>query len=83
MLHDDAFILPGPARPELRDELRISMERLDLESITRIWNALDESYQLSASYLVQVVKIESDLEPAEGAPVIEKLSEYTQIVGTP
>jgi hypothetical protein len=82
-LHDDAFFLPAPARPELRDELRISLERVDLESITRVWSALDEPYQLSVSYIVQVVNIESGLEPVNGAPVLQKLSDYQQIVGTP
>jgi hypothetical protein len=83
VLHDEPLFLPSPARPELRDELRVSMERLDLESLSRIWNALDEPYQLSVSYLIQVVNIESDREPVETAPVVEKLSDYQQIVSVP
>jgi hypothetical protein len=35
------------------------------------------------SYIVQAVNIESDLEPVNGAPVLQKLTDYQQIVGTP
>jgi hypothetical protein len=81
VLHDDPVIAVDPTRPELRDELRISFEPLDLESVTRIWNALDESYQLCASYLVQVVRVDSAEEPTLTTPVLEKLSQHNQIVG--
>jgi hypothetical protein len=80
VLYDQPFVLPTPARPELRDELRVSMERLDLESVTRVWTALEEPYQLSASYVVQVVNIETQLEPVEASPVVRKVSDYQQIV---
>lgn len=83
VLHDHPVIPVDPARPELRDELRISLEPLDLESVTRVWNALEESYQLSASYLVQVVRVDSGEEPLDSAPVLEKLTEHGQIVGAP
>jgi hypothetical protein len=82
VLHDGAIIPPDPANPELEDELRVTLENLDVESITRVWTALDEPYQLCTSYLVQAVNIRSGEEPAQVAPVLVKTSEYNQIVGT-
>jgi hypothetical protein len=63
------------------DELRITLETLSLEEITRTWEALEESYQLSVSYLVQVVLIDSAQGPLEVRSVDERRSTYTQIVG--
>jgi hypothetical protein len=83
VLHDAAIILPDPGSPELQDELRVSLEPLDVEAITRVWTALDEPYQLSTSYLVQAVNIRSGEEPAPITPVLTKIGEYHQIVGTP
>lgn len=81
-LHSHAAMPADPARPELEDDVRISLQDLDLEGITRIWNALDEPYQLSASYLVQVVNIRPADEPIATTPVIEKPAEYVQILET-
>lgn len=80
-LHEDASMVADPLHPELTEDLRISLENLDLESVTRIWTALDEPYQLSASYLVQAVDIRPAAQPMVAAPVLEKSSEYAQIVG--
>jgi hypothetical protein len=64
----------------LREALHISLETLDLESITRVWTALEASYELCVSYLVHVVDIESGDEPDQGAPVIYRESGYEQIL---
>jgi hypothetical protein len=61
-------------------ELRLTLETLSLEELTRIWNALDESYQLSVSYRVQVVSIESGHEPVQAQPVLSRRSAYDEIV---
>jgi Pvc16 N-terminal domain len=80
IFHEHATFPVDPDHPELEDELRISLESLDLESITRVWSALDEPYQLCASYLVQAVNVEPGEEPVSTTPVLEKRSEYDQIL---
>lgn len=50
-------------------EFRARLEPMPLEEITRVWNALDESYQLSVSYEVSMLSVRSELVDAV-APVI-------------
>jgi hypothetical protein len=83
LLHDEPVIPPDPARPELEDELRISLENPNLESITRIWTALEQPYQLCMSYLVRVINLRSGRQPDAVTPVLERLTDYEQIVGAP
>jgi len=65
-------------------ELRVLLETLSLEEISRVWYALssDTGYRLSVSYEVQVVEIESALSPDAVTPVQELDTEYYQIVET-
>jgi hypothetical protein len=65
-----------------RAELRVSLDTLSLEEITRVWDALKEPYELSASYRVQVLTIDSAREPLQVAPVIERRSGLAQITAT-
>ena len=51
------------------ETLRITLEPLPLEELTRVWEALEESYQLSLAYTVQAVTIDSDREPVQ-VPVV-------------
>lgn len=62
------------------EELRINLETLSLEEISRIWDALKEPYALSVCYLVQLVSIDSDLEPLRKRPVIRQEKVNYQIV---
>jgi len=62
-------------------ELRLTLETLTLEELTRVWTALAEPYQLSASYRVQVVRIDSELESMRVHPVHRRRAHYDQIVG--
>ena len=80
VLNDGTTVEPDPARPELRETLRISLETLDLESITRVWTALEAPYELCMSYLVHVVDIESGEQPAQSAFVIDRESSYEQLL---
>jgi hypothetical protein len=61
-------------------ELYIRLEPLDLEEITRVWDALDRSYQLSVSYEVSVVYLESEREPVDLTPVEVVLPGYAVVV---
>ena len=63
-------------------ELNIRLEPLSLEEITRVWDALDRSYQLSVSYEVSVVYIHSAKEPYEVSPVEVAIPEYGVIVSS-
>jgi hypothetical protein len=63
-------------------ELHVRLEPLSLEEITRVWDALERSYQLSVSYEVTVVEIESALQPRIETPVREVFAEHGVIAGS-
>ncbi len=62
------------------EHLRIALETLTVEELTRIWQALSEPYRTSVTYEVQVVNIDSDLEPQRTAPVQVREATYAEIV---
>lgn len=62
------------------EQLRLNLEALSLEELSLVWEALSEPYQLSVTYLVQVVKIDSDREAVKSSPVLEKEIQYAQIL---
>jgi hypothetical protein len=62
------------------EQLRVNLEALTLEELSLVWEALGEPYQLSVTYLVQVVKIDSDLELVKSGPVREREVTYSQIL---
>lgn len=62
------------------EQLRINLEALTLEELSLVWEALGEPYQLSVTYLVQVAKIDSDLELVKSGTVLEKETTYSQIL---
>lgn len=61
-------------------ELNIRLEPLELDQLTRIWEALGSSYQLSVSYEVSLVEIESEREPEQVTPVEVVLPELGMIL---
>jgi hypothetical protein len=63
-------------------ELKMRLEPMALEEITRVWDALNGSYQLSVSYEVGLVNITPDLEPVQMTPVEIAMPEYGVIVGS-
>jgi Pvc16 N-terminal domain len=65
------------------EQFRVVLETLTLEELTRVWYSLSEPYDLSVSYEVQVVKIDTDEEAVEVPPVLIRKAGYKQIVGTP
>src|SRR5438094_766255 len=53
---------PTPKDDALRDEferIKLSLEPLTLEDVTKVWSALLQRYRLSAAYVVNVVQIQS------------------------
>lgn len=61
-------------------QLRIDFEALSLQELTQVWYALHDPYQLSVTYLVQLVTIDSDREPVNETPVIERDMRAKQIL---
>lgn len=61
-------------------EFRISLETPTLEELTRVWEALQESYQASVSYQVQVVLIDSEEPPQVSPVVMQRQVTHSQIV---
>lgn len=83
VLNDHAILRGSNLRGVLKgttEQLRVNLEALSLEELSLVWEALSEPYQLSVTYLIQVVKIDSDLEPVKSSPVIEREAEYAQIL---
>lgn len=63
-LHDHPIFRGTDLEDDLRGtdvEFHARIEPMTLEEITRVWNALDQSYQLSVSYEVSVLEIESEI----------------------
>jgi hypothetical protein len=84
LLNDHAMLRGADLQDSLSgasDEFRVTLETLSLEELTRVWFSLSEPYDLSVSYEVQVLKIDSDLEDVEGASVLSRKIGYAQIVG--
>jgi hypothetical protein len=62
-LHDHSFFRGTDLQGDFagtETEFHARLEAMSLEDITRVWSALDESYQLSVSYEVSVITIRSD-----------------------
>src|SRR4029077_12214792 len=62
-------------------ELHIHLESLVLDELSRIWDAIEGSFQLAVSYEVAVVNVDAALEPDRVAPVQIALPEMALIVG--
>jgi Pvc16 N-terminal domain len=64
IFYDNSIIrdaqLPESLRP-IVDQLAIVLVPLELEDLTRIWNALQTPYRLSVVYEVRIVLIESTI----------------------
>ena len=63
-------------------QLNVLLEQLTLEEITRVWDALERSYELSISYEVSVVEISAEVEPVDVTPVQAVLPEYDLVVAS-
>jgi hypothetical protein len=80
VFNDHRVLAPDPTRPDLDDTLRVHLEPLDLEGITRVWTALDSSFELCVSYAVEPVNLASGEQPYAGAPVVARHADVAQIV---
>jgi hypothetical protein len=60
-------------------EVRLTLNRVTMEEMARIWNAFNQPYRLSVCYQVQVVSIDSIRPPEQETPVMERLLDVHQI----
>jgi hypothetical protein len=71
-LHDRTVLRGADLRGDFAGsdmELHLRLESLDLDAMSRVWSALESSYQLSLSYEVGVVPIDSAAQPQAGPAV--------------
>jgi hypothetical protein len=57
-------------------EIHVRLETLDLDQMSRMWEALAHAFQLCVSYEVAVVPIDSALQPETAPPVDVVLPQY-------
>lgn len=82
VLYDNATTLLRNQANGIAEELRIVLDRLTLEELTRIWEALQEPYRLSVAYQVRVTEIDS-LRITTGMRVIDRIAGFRdRLAGT-
>lgn len=69
--HPMMALLFGGQHPHLVEPLRIAMEPLDLEALSKIWTASTKPMRTSVGYLVSLVFLETLETHAAGPPVLE------------
>ena len=62
-------------------ELHLRIEALGLDEVSRVWEALEGSFQLCVSYEISLVNVDPDLEPRQEVPVSLALPEVALVVG--
>lgn len=78
-LHDTPILHGALLRGDLVGtgaRLGVRLEPMNLEEITRVWDAMESSYQLCVSYEVSLVMIASDKEQERITPVTSVEPEY-------
>jgi hypothetical protein len=84
LFHTNPIVSGGNLRAEFTGtdvELHVHLEALGLEEITRVWEALEGSYQLSVSYEVTLANIESVAAPLVSSLVESVRPDFGVIVG--
>ena len=61
------------------DEMHVRLEQLDLDQMSRMWEALDHAFQLCVSYEVSVVPIDSARQPLVLPPVDVVMPTYAVV----
>lgn len=73
VMYDNGVVHLHDNTGQVREELRISFCRLTLEELTRIWEALRESYRLSVCYQVRVTHIDSTRETVQARVAVRDI----------
>ena len=82
VFHDHAVLEAADLRDSLAgaEELRLVLDAPSLQELSLVWESLNEPYQLSVSYTVQVVAIDSDRDRVVAPPVLVSTQQPAQIV---
>jgi len=59
VFYDNPTIYINEPQNQVFEELRLILCRLNLEELTRVWEALQESYRLSVCYKITVARVDS------------------------
>jgi Pvc16 N-terminal domain len=82
-LYDQPHIGPQFLQPELMDESQgpysVHLEPHSLDEALRLWQAIGTPIELSASYLVQYLPIDSKISMIDAPPVVDRTGRYTKI----
>jgi uncharacterized protein DUF4255 len=79
VFHDHGTLRGADLRGDLAGsnlEIHMRLETLDLDQVSRMWEALAHAFQLCVSYEAAVVPIDSALQPEASVPVDAVLPEY-------
>jgi hypothetical protein len=79
VLHDHTIVRGSDLQGDLAgssEEMHIRLESLDLDQMSRMWEALGHSFQLCISYEVSVVPIDSAHQPKTAPPVDAVMPTY-------
>jgi len=82
VFHDHACLRGTDFQSDLAgssEEMHVRLEALDLDQMSRMWEALDHAFQLCISYEVSVVPIDSALQPQPVPPVDVAMPTYAVI----
>jgi hypothetical protein len=83
IFYDNAIVKGSPLDPILQsaaEELRVILNPISMEDITKLWSAFSRPYRLSISYEIKVIYIDSERE-TEAERVRRKKIEYIQSTG--
>ncbi len=82
LFHTHPIVAGSMLRAELAGtdaEIHVHLEALNIEEITRVWEALEGSYQLAVSYEVTLANIESGADPLI-ASIVESARVHTAVI---
>ncbi len=83
IFYDNAIIKNSSLKGVLKDtteELRIILNPISMEDMTKLWSSFMRPYHLSVSYEVKVVSIDSERQ-TEAERVRRKQIQYKQLTG--
>ncbi len=79
----DQLILVSDYLSQAAEEVKLILNPINMDEMTKIWSAINKPYRLSVSYEVSVVQIESSVAEREVKPVKERKVEIKPYSGPP
>lgn len=78
VFHDQAIAALREPEASVAEQLHITLCRLSLEELTRVWEALREPYRLSVCYQVTVTRIDSK-QISSHARIFDRRFDFTEL----